>query len=223
MLKAVMFDIDGTLIDSVDFHAASWKRAFAHFGVSADLQEVRNHIGEGADRLIPAFLPMDTPSTLQKDIEAIRSDIFKRDYLPKIRPFPGVPELFHRIRADGCKVLLASSCAADEINQYKEIAGISNMTDYDITADDARSSKPAPDIFLKALEQIAPIEASESYVVGDTKYDGEGAQRAGIPFIGLLCGGSSQQELGRSAARVIYRDPADLLMHWNNWREMRDS
>ena len=111
--------------------------------------------------------------------------------------------------------LLASSCASDEIEQYKAIAGIRDMTDCDVTADDARSSKPAPDIFMKALDQIAPIAASESCVVGDTKYDGEAARRAGIPFVGLLCGGSTKQELERSGAIAIYRDPADLLTHWN--------
>ena len=194
MLKAALFDIDGTLIDSVDLHAKSWKKTFAHFGVQANFQEVRSHIGEGADPLMPAFLPSHTPASVQEEVENFRSSLFKREYLPKVRAFSGVRELFHRLRAQGCKLVLASSCASDEIEQYKAIAGISDLTDCYVTGDDARSSKPAPDIFRKALEQINPIQASESCVIGDTKYDGEAAH-LGIPFVGLLCGGSTKQEL----------------------------
>jgi phosphoglycolate phosphatase-like HAD superfamily hydrolase len=131
--------------------------------------------------------------------------------------------LFARIRAAGCKLALASSCAADEIDQYKAIAGISDMTDYDVTADDAGSSKPSPDIFLKALERLRPIVPTQTCVVGDTKYDGEAARQAGIPFIGVLCGGSSKQELERSGAVAIYRDPADLFTNWSGWRDLSDA
>jgi phosphoglycolate phosphatase-like HAD superfamily hydrolase len=221
MLKAVIFDIDGTLIDSVDLHARSWVEAFARFGVEVRLEDVRGHIGEGADRLIPYFAP-GIPETKRKLIEEDRSALFKREYLKRVKPFPKVTDLFAGIRAAGCKIALASSCTADEIDQYKAIAGVSDMTDYDVTADDAGSSKPSPDIFLTALECLRPIIPSETCVVGDTKYDGEAARQAGIPFIGVLCGGSSKQELERSGALAIYRDPADLLAHWNRWRGWSD-
>jgi phosphoglycolate phosphatase-like HAD superfamily hydrolase len=220
MLKAVIFDIDGTLIDSVDLHARSWVDAFARFGVEVKFEDVRRHIGEGADRLIPAFVPPGMPNDKQKKIEEFRSKSFKRNYLDKIKPFPNVKELFGRIKAEGCKVLLASSCAADEIDQYKAIAGITGMTDHDVTADDAGSSKPSPDIFLQALERLAPIDSSQTCVVGDTKYDGEAARRAGVPFLGLLCGGSSKDELERSGAVATYRDPTELLNNWSCWREL---
>jgi len=218
MLKAVIFDIDGTLIDSVDLHARSWVEAFAQFGVEVRLEDVRGHIGEGADRLIPSFAP-GIPEPKRNQIEEYRSQLFKREYLKKVRPFPKVKDLFARIKAAGCKLALASSCGADEIDQYKAIAGVSDMTDYDVTADDAGPSKPSPDIFLKALERLRPIVPSETCVVGDTKYDGEAARQAGIPFIGVLCGGSSKQELEGSGAIAIYHDPADLLAHWTAWRD----
>ena len=204
MLKAVIFDIDGTLINSVDLHARSWMDTFAHFGVEATLQDVRGHIGEGADRLIPTFVPRGTSKDRIKKIEQYRADLFKRKYLPQVRPFPKVRELFGVIKAAGCKLVLASSCSADEIDQYKAIAGITGMTDHDVTADDAASSKPSPDIFLQALERLAPIGRSEACVVGDTQYDGQGARRAGIPFIGVLSGGSNKRELERSGAIAIY-------------------
>lgn len=219
MLKAVIFDIDGTLIDSVDLHARSWVESFARFGAEVRLEDVRGHIGEGADLLIPYFVP-GIPQSKRKQIKEYRSALFKREYLQKVKPFPRVKELFATIRAAGCKLALASSCAADEIDEFKSIAGVLDMTDYDVTADDAGSSKPSPDIFLKTLKCLRPINPFETCVVGDTKYDGEAARKAGIPFIGVLCGGSSKQELERSGALTIYRDPTDLLAHWNDWREL---
>ena len=213
MLKAVIFDIDGTLIDSVDLHAQSWLETFERFGVQARFADVRRHIGEGADRLIPAFVPAEMPNGLRKQIEEFRSQLFNREYLCKVKPFPKVKELFAHIKAKRCKLVLASSCSASEIDQYKAIAGITDMTDHDVTADDAGTSKPSPDIFVEALDRLAPIKPSQTCVIGDTKYDGEAARAAGIPFLGLLCGGSSKEELDRSGAIAIYRDPADLLIH----------
>jgi HAD superfamily hydrolase (TIGR01549 family) len=219
VLRAVIFDIDGTLIDSVDLHTDSWVRTFANFDVHAKLEDVRRHIGEGADRLIPAFVPQDMPEARRKEIENFRSALFKREYLGKVKPFPKVRELFGRIRADGCKVVLASSCTADEIEQYKMIAGVAGMTDCDTTSDDAGTSKPSPDIFLKSLERISPIRPDQCCVIGDTKYDGEAARSAGIPFIGVLCGGFAKEELHRAGAVAIYDDPADLLLNWQTWRD----
>jgi beta-phosphoglucomutase-like phosphatase (HAD superfamily) len=132
VLKAVIFDIDGTLIDSVDLHARSWVETFGHFGIQARFEDVRRHIGEGADRLIPAFVPTAMVNDKRKEIEEFRSALFKREYLAKIKPLPKVPELFRTIRAEGGKLVLASSCAADEIGQYKAMAGIANLTDYDL-------------------------------------------------------------------------------------------
>src|SRR3954464_6908354 len=112
VLKAVIFDSDGTLIDSVDLHARSWVDSFARFGVEVTFEDVRRHIGEGADRLIPAFAPPSMPDDKRKEIEEFRSELFKRNYLDKVKPFPNVKQLFERIKADGCKLVLASSCAA---------------------------------------------------------------------------------------------------------------
>ena len=82
MIKAVLFDIDGTLLDSVDLHAESWVQTFAHFGILADFREVRSRIGEGADRLLPAFLPKGASKARKKEIEDYRSHLFKTDFLP---------------------------------------------------------------------------------------------------------------------------------------------
>jgi beta-phosphoglucomutase-like phosphatase (HAD superfamily) len=119
VLEAVIFDIDGTLIDSVDLHAQSWVETFDRFGVQASFADVRQHIGEGADRLIPAFVPADMLSSLRKQIEEFRSELFNKEYLCKVKPFPKVKELFTHIKAKRCKLVLASSCSDNEIDQFR--------------------------------------------------------------------------------------------------------
>jgi HAD superfamily hydrolase (TIGR01549 family) len=213
--KAVIFDIDGTLLDSVDLHAESWVRTFSEFGIKAEFDRVRAHIGEGADRLLPVFLPKGAAKELQKKIERRRAQLFKQEYLPKVAAFPMVRELCTQIKQYRSKVALASSCTADEIARYKKIADIADLVDCEATSDDTDDSKPAPDIFLKALQRLKPMACDQCVVVGDTRFDGEAARKAGMKFIGLLCGGSSENELRAAGAIAIYSDPADLLQRYN--------
>lgn len=211
MIRAIVFDIDGTLIDSVDAHAESWVRAFAVFGIETRFEDVRHHIGEGSDRLMPAFVPDDVLRDRGKDIGSYRSNLFKREYLPTVRPFPGVRALFEHIRGNGQRLVLGSSCASDEIEDYKKIAGVADLTDGQVTKDDADRSKPSPDIFQAASGLLAPLAPSELMVVGDTVYDAEAAARAGLACTGLLCGGTAEADLRAAGCLAVYRDPADLL------------
>src|SRR3954468_22229057 len=116
---AVIFDIDGTLLDSVDLHAHSWVRTFSEFGIKADFDRVRAHIGQGADRLLADFLPNGATKALKKRIGRRGAQLFRQEYLPNVAPFPKVRELCTLIKQDRCKVVLASSCTADEIKLYK--------------------------------------------------------------------------------------------------------
>jgi HAD superfamily hydrolase (TIGR01509 family) len=216
MIRAVIFDIDGTLLDSVDLHAAAWVEAFAQFGVKAKFADVRRHIGEGADRLLPAFLPKGSSEGRTNEIEKFRADLFREKYLPQVRPFAKVRTLFERLKAAGLRVVLGSSCTAEDITRYKQIAGIADLTEWETTSDDAGASKPAPDIFRKALEKLWPLKASDCVVIGDTRYDGEAARKAGMAFIGVLCGGSTEKELRQVGAAAIVRDIEDLLVSWSS-------
>ena len=216
MIRAVIFDVDGTLVDTNDLHAASWADAFRRFGHDIPQDRIRHEIGKGGDTLTPALLPREVVDRQGKDIEAFRKDLFMREYLPRARAFPEVPALFRRIRAAGQKIVLASSSSAEEVERYKEIAGIADLVDAATTKDDAEHSKPFADIFRAALERLAPIPAEEAIVVGDTPYDAEAAQKAGLRAVGLLCGGFPQDELRRSAFVALYRDPADLLANYES-------
>ncbi|KAB1074334.1 HAD family hydrolase [Methylobacterium planeticum] len=210
-MKAVIFDIDGTLLDSVDLHAAAWVEAFGHFGVTVKPADVRGQIGKGGDQLMPVFLPEERVEREGETIEAYRSDLFKRDYLPRVKPFPAVRELFARIRADGHTIALASSGKRSEVEHYQEILGIADLVDVATSSDDADRSKPHPDIFQAALRKLAPLKARDMLVVGDTPYDAEAARKAGLPTLGVLCGGFPEAELSEAGCIAIYRDPQDLL------------
>lgn len=213
--RAVIFDIDGTLIDSVDAHARAWQEVFARYGVHVPFEEVRHQIGKGGDQLMPVFLPRELIESKGEQIERERGDLFKRKYLPHVRPFPGVRPLFERVRAEGLKVALASSAKGDELKEYTRIAGIDDLVDTATSSDDAERSKPHPDIFAAALAKLGGVGAAEAVAVGDTPYDAQAAGKIGIRTVGLLCGGFPEAELRAAGCVAIYRDPADLLAHFD--------
>lgn len=210
-MRAVIFDIDGTLLDSVDLHAKAWVEAFAHFGVETDAAKVRSQIGKGGDELMPVFLPPERIEREGKEIESYRSDLFKRKYLPEVRPFPAVRPLFERIRAAGLKIALASSGKGPEVERYQEILGIADLVDVVTSSDDADRSKPHPDIFEAAAKKLEGFGKDEMIVIGDTPYDAQAASKAGLHTIGVLCGGFPEADLSGAGCVAIYRDPQDLL------------
>src|SRR4028119_734957 len=147
MIEAFIFDVDGTLIDSNDFHAEAWQKAFEKFGKNISFDKIRPHIGKGADTLLPEFLSEKEIEKFGDEIADLRSEIFKDEYLPRVKPFPQVRELFQRMKADGKKVALASSANEDEVEAYKKIADIEDLAEKTTSADDSEKSKPEPDIF----------------------------------------------------------------------------
>ena len=216
MIEAVIFDIDGTLVDSVDLHAQAWCVAFKKFGKNVEFDAVRFQIGKGADQLLPVFLSPAELAQFGKALDDYRSNLYKKDYLPKVKPFPKVRELFQRILQDGKRIALASSAKGDELKTYKEIAQIEDLIHAETSSDSAEKSKPHPDIFDAAIEELGDLPRSHAIVVGDTPYDAEAAGKAGLRTIGMLCGGWSEKDLREAGCIAIYRDPADLLANYEN-------
>ena len=209
--KAALFDVDGTLVDTVDLHAQAWVETFGHFGVATTFDEIRRQIGKGGDQLLPGLVPADLLEERQDEIEAFRAGVFKRDYLPRAKPFPRVPDLLRRLKETGLKVALASSGKDDEVAHHKKLLGIESLVDAETTSDDAERSKPFPDIFAAAFRKLDLSDPAEAMVIGDTPYDAEAARAGGFHTIGVLCGGFPEGALREAGCVAVYRDPAHLL------------
>jgi HAD superfamily hydrolase (TIGR01549 family) len=214
MIEAVIFDIDGTIVDSVDLHARAWQRTFAKFGKNILFEAIRSQIGKGADQLLPVYFSKEELEQFGEAMESYRGELFKKEFLPKVKGFPKVRELFEQIMRDKTRIALASSAKQDELKRYKEIAQIDDLIAEETSSDDVERSKPCSDIFEAALKQLGNVTPDKVIVVGDTPYDAVAAAKAKLKSIGVLCGGWTEPQLRRAGCIAIYRDPADLLARY---------
>jgi len=218
-MRAFIFDIDGTLVDSNELHVDSWDRAFRRFGKQFSREQLRAQIGKGSDQYLPEFLSSDEIDRFGKALDDYRSDLFKKEYLPKVRPFPKVRELFQRIRDDNKAIVLASSGKKADTKYYIDLLQVGDLIEGYTSGDDADHSKPAPDIFAASLEKLGDIPPSDAITVGDTRFDIQAAKKAGLATIAFLCGGTSESILRQAGAIAIYRDPADFLAHYDEFNK----
>jgi HAD superfamily hydrolase (TIGR01509 family) len=209
---ALLFDIDGTLVDSVDLHARAWQEAFEHFGKHIPYPAIRSQIGKGGDQLMKEFLSPQELEEREEEIEKYRTDLYKRKYFSQVRAFPRVRELFQELLRRKLPLALASSAKGDELERYKKIAGIDDLIETETSSDDAERSKPHPDIFEVALKRLGGKPRKDRvYVIGDSPWDAIAAGRLGVRAIGVLCGGFPEADLHKAGCVALYRDPADLL------------
>lgn len=214
MPKAVIFDIDGTLVDSVDLHARAWQDAFREFGREVAFEEVRYQIGKGGDQLMPVFFPRTELQRFGERMQTRRTAIYRERYLPQVRPFPHVRELFERIKRDGKRIALASSADHEDFEANLKLLEIGDLIDGATSSRDAERSKPFPDIFEAALAKLEGVGAAEAVAVGDTHYDAEAAGQIGLRAIGVLCGGFPEADLRSAGCLEVWRDPGDILAHY---------
>jgi phosphoglycolate phosphatase-like HAD superfamily hydrolase len=212
--SAAIFDLDGTLLDSVDLHAIAWQEAMAKFGHDVSFEQARSQIGKGGDKLIPIFLSEEAQRDHGRELDAWRSQHFKSKYLPLIRPFSAVPDLLKRARDTGLRVAIASS-AKKELEKYLDIAGIGKLVDETTSSDDVEQSKPEPDIFEVVLQKLS-IEGTDAVAIGDSPYDAEAAGRAKVRTIGVLCGGFTEDRLRRAGCVEVYPGPATLFANFEH-------
>jgi HAD superfamily hydrolase (TIGR01509 family) len=211
---SVLFDVDGTLIDSNAAHATAWLRALRDYGVSTDIMKVRPLIGMGGDKLLPAIAGIEESSPQGRAIAARKKELFD-DQLPWLRPTPGARVLLEYLRDQGMDPLIATSAGEKEMNTLLDCAGIADLVPKRVSKDDAGESKPDPDIICAALAMSRGGLAS-TVMVGDTPYDIEAASRAGIPSVALRCGGHWTDHDLRGAL-YIFDDPKELLDRWRHW------
>ena len=217
MTRAVIFDVDGTLVDTVDLHTAAWVRTFEHFGVHADPAEVRSQIGKGGDQMMPVFLPAERIAEEGEAIERFRSDLYKSEYMPRAAAFPQVRALFERLKADGVRVAIGSSCKAGELDAYLTLVDVADVVEAATTGDDAEHTKPFPDIFQAALAKLDGVKAADAVVVGDSPFDAQAAIGAGMVPVGVLCGGFPENVLRAAGCVHVLADPKALLETYPAW------
>jgi HAD superfamily hydrolase (TIGR01509 family) len=208
VIQAVLFDIDGTLVDSNDAHAHAWVEAFASEGVTVDFGTVRRCIGMGGDKLMPTVSGIAEDSAHGQRIARRRMEIFKTKHLPALVPFRGAHDLVAAVKARGFTAVAASSAKKEELTALLRIARATPLLDAATSSDDAEESKPDPDIVHAALAR-AKAKPSEAIMIGDTPYDVEAATRAGVKVVGVRCGGWDDADL--RGAIAIYDGPWDLL------------
>jgi len=212
MFRAVIFDVDGTLVDSNDAHAHAWVQALAERGRRVDFSRVRPLIGMGADKLLPRVAGLAADSPEGHAIADRRREVFLREWMPRLQPTRGARELLEWLRDDRLTLYVASSADADELQPLLRVAGAEKLMESATSSDDAERSKPDPDIVKAALDRTG-CAAGDVIMIGDTPYDVEAALRAGIAIIALRSGGWSDEDLDGAAA--VYDDPADLLNNYN--------
>jgi HAD superfamily hydrolase (TIGR01509 family) len=210
-VRGILFDVDGTLVDSNVAHARAWHDAFTEAGLDGgDVERIRRLIGMGSDKLLPTAVGIDKHSLQGERLAKRRAEIFKERYLPDVRAFPGAHDLVEALATRGLTLGVATSAQPDELTSLLRIVDAEWLAKRAASSDDVKSSKPDPDVVDVALKHIG-LPASDVVLIGDTPYDVEASVRAGIRVVALRCGGWDDEEL--RGATAVYADPADLLAH----------
>lgn len=207
-LQGIIFDIDGTLVDSNDAHAHCWIEAFAHFGKTVAWDVVRHQIGKGGDLLVPDLLDARGMRRFGDELKTFRGELWKSKYMHDVKPFPRVKESFEELRRRGIRIALGSSSNPDEVQYYSRLLGVGALIEGETSKRDAKLSKPSPEIFEAALDRIG-TDAAKTMTVGDTPYDILAAHRTALPIAAVLSGGFERELLAK--AEWLFDDVAQFV------------
>lgn len=214
-LDGIIFDLDGTLVDTNATHVEAWQQAFAAHGYKVAADRIFIEVGKGGDNLVPAILGRQADDA---DGEALRAEqpkaYAKLAGERGLKVLPGAVELIEALRERGLKTVLATSSNTSQLETTERASGVAwhKVVDAFTTADDAERSKPAPDIVTAACRKLK-LSPAQCAMVGDTPHDAESAKHAGVVLLGILAGGHQPATLLAAGARRTWRDPADLLAH----------
>ena len=210
---AFLFDLDGTLVDSVYQHVLAWREALESGGIHLAVWRIHRQIGRSGGLFINALL-RETGHTVSAEeaerLQQVHTEAFSR-YASQVRPLPGAEELLAYLTNSGVPWAIATSGRMESARLSLKLLGLNENVPV-ITRDLVRHAKPDPDLFLAAAEKL-DVEISDSVVVGDSIWDLLAARRARALGVGLLSGGYGREELERAGAYRVYNDPADLLRH----------
>ncbi|MGO4807799.1 HAD family hydrolase [Arthrobacter sp. 2MCAF15] len=206
--RGVLFDVDGTLIDSSYFHALAWWQAFRREGLDIQISAIHRCVGMGGDKLIEHLFPEFTKD-MQEDLKSAHGAVFST-FWPSLRPFDCARDLLAACSDAGLAVGLASSAQERDLDVARRLLDAGTSIDAWTSSNDADESKPSPDILLACLEKLG-LSPSDVVFVGDAVWDVKAAAAIGIPCIALTCGGISAAELRDAGAAEVYDNPRHLL------------
>ena len=201
---AILFDVDGTLVDTNYFHAIAWWRAFQEVGEDVPVYKIHPLIGMGSDQLVHRLIGRESEEATERHSE--HYEPFKEE----IKAFPKAAELIKEVDSRGARVVLATSSSEDDVPRLCDAVGAGEAVDYVVSKGDVDHSKPAPDIFEAALKKLE-LDPDRTLVVGDTPWDCEAAAKLGLGVVCVLTGGSSREQLEEAGAIGVYEDVAELL------------
>ena len=210
-VDTVVLDVDGTLVDSVYVHVQAWAHAFHAIGTDVPSWRIHRAIGMGADRLVAEVAGQRVEDALGDEVRSLHGEHYQTLF-PLVRPLPGADDLLALLRKTGLTVVLATSGSPDEIDRALELLTAADVASALVTSAEVPSSKPAPDLVQAALDRAGSTRA---VMVGDSVWDIGAAKRAGIPAVGLRCGGFAETELLDAGATSVFDDPEDLVRRFD--------
>ncbi|RWZ61528.1 HAD family hydrolase [Labedella populi] len=205
---AVLFDIDGTLVDSNYLHVESWANAFADLGVEIDTWRIHRGIGLDSAKLLEELLGdrLEELGDRAKELHTERYSAMG----DRLRPFHRSTELLATLARRGTRVVLATSAPEEELVELRRVLDAESSLHAVTSSADVETAKPEPDVIRVALDE-AGVAPDRAVMVGDARWDGVAAERAGIRFVGVLTGGISEAELRDAGAVAVYASVDELL------------
>jgi HAD superfamily hydrolase (TIGR01509 family) len=207
----VLFDVDGTLIDSTYLHAVTWWEGFRAGGHDVPIAQIHRAVGMGADRLLDHLLGAERDRSNDELVRAVHAERYA-PFMARLRPLPGAANLLRACHERGQLVALASSATPSELTAMRAALGADESIDGATSSADAERTKPEPDIIEAALRLLS-LDINRAVYVGDSIWDVAACAKLGLPCVALTCGGTSRAELADAGAVAVYEDPADLLAH----------
>lgn len=205
----VLFDVDGTLVDTTYLHTVCWAEALLASGHVVTMTDAHGAIGMGSDELLDHLLGEDRDTDEDDAMIAAHLALY-RQHWGNLQPLPGATELVRECAKRGLQVVLASSASADELEALRKALDADDAIAVATSSSDADGGKPNPDILLAALDE-AGLDADNVVFVGDAVWDGAAAAKARVAFLAVTCGGTTAAQLREAGALEVWRDPAELL------------
>ncbi len=211
----VIFDVEGTLVDSTALTLRCWQETLQSFGFEFPLATLQRHSGQDPHDMLHALLPGPHVTRVVPRVIEAQGRRYRDKYLPHVRAFPEVRALFERVKRGRQLIAVATSSSADELDRYLALTNVGDLVDALACGDDVQRDKPGSALIKVALLRAGKLAPEDTIMIGDTPYDAIAAKRAGVVgTIGMLSGGFSRRDLEASGCIAVYRDPTDLLAHY---------